>query len=99
MCLIKPQFEAGRENVGKNGVVRDPEVHCEVIENIIDFCLENGFSVQGLDYSPVKGPAGNIEYLLYIQKSDEPVSTLKTDANTVVSMSHKKIDKNNGDIQ
>ena len=99
VCLIKPQFEAGRENVGKNGVVRDPKVHCEVIGNIIEFCLKNGFTVLGLDYSPVKGPAGNIEYLMYIKKSDEPVSMLQTDADTVVSISHEKLDKNSGEIQ
>ena len=94
VCLIKPQFEAGRENVGKNGVVRDPDIHCEVIDNIIEFCLENGFSVLGLDYSPVKGPAGNIEYLIYIKKSGEPVCELETDARSVVYSSHDKLDKN-----
>lgn len=99
VCLIKPQFEAGRENVGKNGVVRDPAVHCEVIDNIIGFCLENGFSVLGLDYSPVKGPAGNIEYLIYIRKSEAPVSALEFDSQSVVSISHEKLDKNNGDYQ
>ncbi len=69
-CLIKPQFEAGREKVGKGGVVRDKETHREVIENVISFTKEMGFSVLGLDFSPVKGPKGNIEYLLYIAKSD-----------------------------
>lgn len=98
VCLIKPQFEAGRENVGKNGVVRDPMIHCQVIEDIIEFCLKNGFSVLGLDYSPVKGPAGNIEYLLYIQKSEEPVSVLGSDPRLIVEKSHEKLDKNNGDI-
>ena len=65
VCLIKPQFEAGREKVGKKGVVRDKAVHEEVIERIITFALENGFSVHHLEYSPIKGPEGNIEYLLY----------------------------------
>ena len=68
VCLIKPQFEAGRENVGKNGVVRDKNVHVDVVEMIIDFCLNNGFDVLGLDYSPIKGPQGNIEYLMHLSK-------------------------------
>jgi len=66
VCLIKPQFEAGREKVGKKGVVRDPGVHCEVIEEIIRFAESTGFFIHGLTYSPIKGPEGNIEYLLYI---------------------------------
>jgi len=68
VCLIKPQFEAGREKVGKKGVVRDPKVHLEVVERIISFVRETGFSVLHLDYSPVKGPEGNIEYLIHIMK-------------------------------
>ncbi len=73
VCLIKPQFEAGKENVGKKGVVRDPDVHKEVIERVIDFTKEIGFSVLGLDYSPVKGPEGNIEYLMYVGKDGENI--------------------------
>ena len=71
VCLIKPQFETTKEKVGKKGVVRDPEVHKEVIEKVIDFCLKIGFSIEGLDYSPIKGPEGNIEYLLLIRKTDD----------------------------
>ena len=71
VCLIKPQFETTKEKVGKKGVVRDPEVHKEVIEKVIDFCLKIGFSIEGLDYSPIKGPEGNIEYLLLIKKTDD----------------------------
>ncbi len=71
VCLIKPQFEAGKEKVGKGGVVRDKETHIEVIENVIAFTKEIGFSVLGLDFSPVKGPKGNIEYLLHIRKSED----------------------------
>lgn len=67
VCLIKPQFEAGRENVGKNGVVRDQEVHCGVIEFIIGEMVQRQFRILGLDFSPIKGPAGNIEYLLYLK--------------------------------
>ena len=69
VCLIKPQFEAGREKVGKKGVVRDRAVHEEVIRNVLSFAADNGFKVLGLDYSPVKGPEGNIEYLMHIRKS------------------------------
>ncbi|MBE7063214.1 MAG: TlyA family RNA methyltransferase [Ruminococcaceae bacterium] len=71
VCLIKPQFEAGREKVGKGGVVRDKETHIEVIQNVISFARETGFAVLGLEFSPVKGPKGNIEYLLYLSKSDK----------------------------
>ncbi len=71
VCLIKPQFEAGREQVGKKGVVRDPDVHRSVIEGIIAFSEESGFSVRGLDYSPIRGPEGNIEYLLWLSKGGE----------------------------
>ena len=68
VCLIKPQFEAGREKVGKKGVVRELSTHIEVLERITAFAAEHGFSVLGLDYSPVKGPEGNIEYLMYLRK-------------------------------
>lgn len=94
VCLIKPQFEAGREKVGKKGVVRDQAVHREVIEKIQDFVLENGFSVLGLTYSPVKGPEGNIEYLIYLERSDEPILTPGVpDAKQVVEDSHKELDR------
>ncbi len=68
VALIKPQFEAGREKVGKKGVVREPAVHEEVIESVIGFATDSGFEICGLDHSPIKGPEGNIEYLLYIRK-------------------------------
>ncbi len=68
VALIKPQFEAGREEVGKKGVVRDPAVHRSVIENVSQFAHSIGFSLKGLDFSPIKGPEGNIEYLLYLSK-------------------------------
>lgn len=71
ICLIKPQFEAGREKVGKKGVVRDFDVHEEVILKVWGFAVDTGFTVKGLTYSPVKGPEGNIEYLLFIEKSEE----------------------------
>lgn len=75
VCLIKPQFEAGKENVGKKGVVRDKNVHIAVIEKIINIVNENNFSLLGLDFSPIKGPEGNIEYLCYIEKDDNPSIT------------------------
>lgn len=92
VCLIKPQFEAGREFVGKNGVVRDKAVHVRVVEEIVAFCLENGFSVLGLDYSPIKGPQGNIEYLIFVQKSDTPENNLTISASEVVEKSHEALD-------
>ena len=70
-CLIKPQFEAGREKVGKKGVVRDPAVHLEVLENFLRHAKENNFTVLGITYSPIRGPEGNIEYLLYLHKPEQ----------------------------
>lgn len=78
VCLIKPQFEAGKEKVGKKGVVRDPAVHEEVVHKIIDYADLIGFDVRGLAYSPIKGPEGNIEYLMFIEKRNElPEDILK----------------------
>lgn len=71
VCLIKPQFEAGKEKVGKNGVVRDKEVHCEVISFVVGEMMKRGFQILGLDFSPIKGPAGNIEYLLHIKNQTD----------------------------
>jgi len=88
VCLIKPQFEAGRDKVGKKGVVREKSTHIEVIENTLAFTKEIGFSVQGLDFSPVRGPEGNIEYLMYIQKSDIP--SKEFDVPALVELSHSQ---------
>ena len=93
VCLIKPQFEAGREHVGKKGVVRDKQVHARVVGEICGFLLETGFSLLNLDYSPVKGPQGNIEYLVHVQKSHSPQSFLTVDAASVVALSHDALDK------
>lgn len=93
VCLIKPQFEAGKGKVGKKGVVRDPQVHIEVVSSIVEFCLNNGYSVSGLDYSPVKGPEGNIEYLMYIQKSAAPRNSLSISIEELVERSHRELDK------
>lgn len=90
VCLIKPQFEAGKEKVGKKGVVRDPKVHEEVIEKVISFAQEIGFGIKNLEFSPIKGPEGNIEYLVYIQKGmesqEEPV-----DVKAVVAKAHSTL--------
>lgn len=92
LCLIKPQFEAGRENVGKKGVVRDKSVHKQVILKIQDFVLQHGFSVLGLTFSPVKGPEGNIEYLIYLQKSEQPVDLSGQSVQELVERSHTELD-------
>ena len=91
VCLIKPQFEAGRENVGKKGVVRDKNVHIAVIEKIIGLIKENNFSLLGLDYSPIKGPEGNIEYLCYIEKSDDAENLCEKTAKQVTDESHEAL--------
>lgn len=78
VCLIKPQFEAGRGKVGKKGVVREPEVHREVIAKIVDYADSIGFAVQHLDFSPIKGPEGNIEYLIHLKKEKEPSDALRS---------------------
>ena len=93
VCLIKPQFEAGKENVGKKGVVRDPATHCEVLHNAMGYAAANGFAVRGLDFSPVKGPEGNIEYLMFVQKSDEPAVLDDSVAKQVVEASHSTLDR------
>ena len=97
VCLIKPQFEAGKERVGKKGVVRDKNVHIAVIEKIIDVIISNNFKLLGLDFSPVKGPEGNIEYLCHIQKSDKGEILCKTSPLEVVENSYKTLkEANNG---
>ncbi len=89
ICLIKPQFEAGREEVGKKGVVRDAKVHEQVVRGILAFAREIGFSVMGLDYSPIKGPEGNIEYICHLKngvfEAPEP------DVEAVVAASHENL--------
>lgn len=76
VCLIKPQFEAGREKVGKKGVVREPEIHEEVIELVMNYALGLGFHILGIDHSPIRGPEGNIEYLLYMENEDREPSVI-----------------------
>ena len=91
MCLIKPQFEAGKGKVGKKGVVREPEIHCEVIEKVISLMYENKFQVLNLDYSPIKGPEGNIEYLIFIEKGNQPELNSTIDVKALVSKSHEEL--------
>ena len=95
VCLIKPQFEAGREKVGKKGVVRDPAVHKEVIEKVIAFAKEQYLQPLALDFSPIKGPEGNIEYLLYLQKKPEGTEMTDgdMDVDAVVGQAHGTLDK------
>lgn len=87
--LIKPQFEAGREKVGKKGVVRDPAVHLEVLEHFLTHAKESHFTVLGITYSPIRGPEGNIEYLGYLKKCDEPDGSF--DLPTLVAESHSQL--------
>ena len=93
VCLIKPQFEAGKENVGKKGVVRDKNIHADVIETITEFALENGFSLLGLTFSPIKGPEGNIEYLMFIERSDAPARETDETAQSLAERSHEQLDE------
>ena len=94
VCLIKPQFEAGREKVGKKGVVRDKNVHIEVINNVIEYAKSINFKILNLDFSPVKGPEGNIEYLLYLKKKlNENEEDVEITVKDVVENSHKELDK------
>lgn len=93
VCLIKPQFEAGREKVGKKGVVRDKSVHKEVIEMVMDYAQSIGFSLLHLDYSPIKGPEGNIEYLLHMKKQQQLINYVdKERCEKVVASSHEALD-------
>lgn len=103
VCLIKPQFEAGREKVGKKGVVREPSVHKEVIEKILILVYELGFHVNGLTFSPVKGPEGNIEYLLLIEKNgkefqDELKQEFLNKVEAVIREAGESLNKMEGEI-
>ena len=95
VCLIKPQFEAGREKVGKKGVVRDPKVHLEVIRAVMDFASSIGFEILHLEFSPIKGPEGNIEYLLHLKKQAEGYTqeNIPVDPENTVALAHQTLDK------
>ncbi|MGL5087294.1 MAG: SAM-dependent methyltransferase, partial [Clostridium sp.] len=92
VALIKPQFEAGRDKVGKKGVVRDINVHIEVVTKIVDYLISKELKVLGLSYSPIKGPEGNREYLVYFTKDKEKVSDFKIEQiDEIVQLSHNQL--------
>ena len=93
VCLVKPQFEAGREKVGKKGVVRDSAVHREVIENVIGYANENGFYVHNITFSPIKGPEGNIEFLIRISKNPEGETVTEENIENIVSRASRQLNK------
>lgn len=95
VCLIKPQFEAGREKVGKKGVVREKSTHLEVINMVIHYAVEIGFEVLNLEFSPIKGPEGNIEYLLHLQnhRDGEHYDNVTVNPERVVEAAHSQLDK------
>ena len=93
VCLVKPQFEAGKEKVGKKGVVREAQTHHEVLHQAISYALENGFSVLGLDHSPIKGPEGNIEFLMYVKKQGDAQPSQEEIA-LVVEQAHQNLQVN-----
>ncbi len=94
VCLIKPQFEAGRELVGKKGVIKDEKIHIEVIQKILSYAIQIGYTIEGLTFSPIKGPEGNIEYLAYLINEDtNPSSDVIDQIHHVVSSSHNKLKK------
>lgn len=92
-ALIKPQFEAGREKVGKKGVVRDPAVHAEVIARVTDWCASHGLAPRALTYSPVKGPEGNIEYLLHLRAEAAAQAVDRQEIERIVAKAHAVLDK------
>ena len=96
-CLVKPQFEAGREKVGKKGVVRDPAVHLEVLEHFLEHAKNSGFTVLDITYSPIRGPEGNIEYLGYLEKGVLPERTF--DLKALVEESHAALKEHGGEAQ
>ena len=93
VCLVKPQFEAGREKVGKKGVVREISTHIEVMEAAAGYAAANGFAVGDMDFSPVKGPEGNIEFLMFVRKSDTPVVPDHALFEQVAQAAHESLDK------
>lgn len=93
VCLVKPQFEAGKEKVGKKGVVRDPDVHLEVIEHFLEHAKESNFTVLGLTYSPIRGPEGNIEYLGYLKKGI--TQQAEFDLKALVEEAHRSLKEGN----
>ena len=93
VCLVKPQFEAGREKVGKHGVVRDPATHIEVLERAVGFAKKSGFGIVGIEFSPIKGPQGNIEYLMVLSRSKPELDISGDNIKKLVESSHDELDK------
>ena len=94
VALIKPQFEAGREQIGKNGIVRESSVHEKVLETVTAFAVDYGFSVKGLDFSPIQGGHGNIEFLAHLEKTTSPKNEVISAIMEVVAQAHKEFKKN-----
>ncbi|MDW7797283.1 TlyA family RNA methyltransferase [Streptococcus canis] len=93
VALIKPQFEAGREQIGKKGIVKDKAIHEKVIQKVVDFALDYGFTVKGLDFSPIQGGHGNIEFLAYLVKSQMPEGLAPQTIQEVITKAHKEFEK------
>lgn len=93
LCLIKPQFEAGKDKVGKHGVVKDPNTHIEVLERAVGFAKNAGFGIVGLEFSPIKGPQGNIEYLMVLTRKEPELSVSPEEIRKLVESSHDELDK------
>lgn len=92
VCLVKPQFEAGKDKVGKHGVVRDPATHIEVLERAVGFAKNAGFGIVGLEFSPIKGPQGNIEYLMVLTRKDPELNVSSEEIKALVESSHNELD-------
>ena len=92
VCLVKPQFEAGKDKVGKHGVVRDPATHMEVLERAVGFAKNAGFGIVGLEFSPIKGPQGNIEYLMVLTRKEPELEVTSEDIKKLVESSHNELD-------
>ena len=92
VCLVKPQFEAGKDKVGKHGVVRDPATHMEVLERAVGFAKNAGFGIVGLEFSPIKGPQGNIEYLMVLTRKEPELSVSAEEIKNLVESSHNELD-------
>ena len=90
VALVKPQFEAGREQIGKNGIIKDPKIHFAVLEKVAAFAGTHGFAVKGVDYSPIQGGHGNIEFLMYLEKKEEKTKPTTEQLEAVVELAHKE---------
>ena len=90
VALVKPQFEAGREQIGKNGIIKDPKIHLAVLEKVAAFAGTHGFEVMGVDYSPIQGGHGNIEFLMYLEKKEEKTKPTTEQLEAVVELAHKE---------